>query len=68
MEWIVIWGLSFAKISSQHDSIHPPEMDINHPKTVWLPMWWSNNKIKKLHMQSYHPMELICQHTIAYNR
>ena len=30
----VLWGLSSAITSSLHDSIHPPEMEINRPNTA----------------------------------
>ena len=31
----VMWGLSSAITSSLHDSIHPPEMEINPPNTAY---------------------------------
>ena len=38
---IMMWGLSWAMTRSLHNSIHPPEMDINPPKTAWrvLSFW-----------------------------
>ena len=42
MRCIVMWGVSLAMTSSLHNSIHPPEMEINLPETVFgcIPMWW----------------------------
>ena len=34
MRCIIMWGLSSAMINVLHNSIHPPEMEINPPKTA----------------------------------
>lgn len=44
---IVRWGLSSATINSLHDSVHPPDMEINPPVTdsTWPPMGSGNHTI-----------------------
>ena len=63
----VMWGLSSATISSLHNCIHPPEMEINPLKTAYGCTCVGVRK-KQPHTQSSNPMECICQCTSACDR
>ena len=52
-----------------HNSIHPPEMEINPPKMACgCPDGGVIKNKKQSHMHSSCPVEYICQHTTAYIR
>ena len=50
-----MWGL-FSKVRSSHNSIQPPQMEINPSKTAWD--WQcNNNNIKKINSRAhFHPI------------
>ena len=54
----VMWGLSSAVISSLHNSIHPPEMEMSSSEDdVWLPAWQSNTT--QTHTQPSQPLAVV---------
>ena len=53
--------LSSLITSSLHNSIHPPEMEINPPKIAWGCPSGRAMIIFKSHTQSSHPVECNCQ-------
>ena len=58
-----MWWLSSAMINYLHNSIHPPEMEINPPEMAHR--WWGYKKTLT-YKQPSHPVECICQLTASH--
>ena len=75
--YMLLCGLSSAMINALHNSVLPPKMEINPPRTTRGCPWGGETEKKRTkkqqhqqqkrpHLQPPQPVECICQCTITY--